>query len=550
MPQSNGYNGNADFLKWYKTHYGVDYDGKSELTRKEGMSDGDWNVGTILQNYYIQSKENERQRTEGISAINKRYDEMIDTAVAGYDSARDRLGANKSTAQQNAAITYQKLQKYLPMRQRAEGLGGLGTESAGIDAYNRYMSQMGDIESDYQSNMTAIDESQTSHIGELERYRSENIEEKNALHDTLAREYASDADSDSRSAWDKYLKGVKDSQDEAYDLVMKSLASSKSTSLDELLEFLAGYNDKVTDEQYKSLTEYAKSVADTNSKNASDASAADQESAYKMAMQVLSSSTAVDPAALMTYISQYEGKVSPEQYEALKQYATNVAGANAKTKADADQAAAAEIAEIVINGMLDSGDYKGAQEYLANNKALLGAATVDAYQGVIDSYIKEDERLKKEEEQKARDSRITSGQETISYNGMNYKITGAFDGDAMEKLNSDQLRQLKNAGYEGPYDPDIPNGTTFAVNFGWSSGYITYYNGTWYKSEAKGADTTPQSTQQSASQQSAPLTVGAPKGTTASKTILTAYGAGAAKDPAAAVGEYIGNLLSKYLFGK
>lgn len=572
MPQNSGYNGNTDFLKWYKTHYGVDYDGKSELTRKEGMSDGDWNVGTILQNYYIKSKESEAQRAKDIAGINERYDGMVKTAEAGYDSARKRLGESAAVAKQNASITYEKLKKYLPMQQKAQGLGGLGTQSSELAAYNRYMSQMGGIESDYQSNMTAIDDSQTEHIGELERYRTESIEDKEDMYDSLSRAYEENADNESRDAWDRYLKEFKDGQDKAYDLAMKSLSSSQSSSLEELLAFLAGYNGKVTDEQYKSLTEYAKSVADTNSKKEADASAADKEAAYKMAMQVLSSSTAVDPAALMAYISQYQGKVSHEQYAALEQYARNVAEANAKTKTDADQAAAAEIAEIVIGGMLDSGDYEGARKYLDSNKALLGSATVDAYQGVIDSYVKESDRIAEEEKKTEHDNRITSGQESFSYNGMEYRITEAYDGNIVDKLGDSQLKTFKNAGYSGPYDPSLPNGTTIAVG----TGYFTYYNGKWYKSMSLGKSTTPQGTESQTKQEdfegpplppsfeqngiqfpqqpggssSAVIPVGTPSRVSASDAMLHAYGAGAAQDPVAQAGQLIGSWISKYLFGK
>ena len=54
---TSGYNGSIDFLKWYKQNYGTDYDEKTGLSRKADMTDGDWDVGTILHNYYIKNQQ-------------------------------------------------------------------------------------------------------------------------------------------------------------------------------------------------------------------------------------------------------------------------------------------------------------------------------------------------------------------------------------------------------------------------------------------------------------------------------------------------------------
>lgn len=513
MPNtSKGYNGSTDFLKWYKGTYGTDYDKDTGLVRKEGMSDGDWDVGTILHNYYIKNQQNEADRQEKINSINQRYDGMRDTAMAGYDSARQALGENKATAQQNASITYDKLRKYLPMKQQAQGLGGLGTQSAELDAYNKYMSQMGGIASDYQENMRAIDTEETSSLGELERYRTDSLDEADTLYDNLGRSYADSADDEARAAWDGYLAADKQSKDEAYAMAQSILGASTSGNLEELMTYVNGLSGKVSPEQLAALGEYAKSVADANYKKATDEQTSKQQSdynnAYNMALGVLQSATTDNPEELMAYVNSLEGKVSPEQFAALQQIAQNVAGTNLKAKTDADQENANIIVETVVSGMLDAGNLDAAREYLENNKEFMGQSTYDAYSKVVDSYVKEEEKTTTEEEQAATDEKITAGKEYLTYKGIQFKLGDKLESDANEIAHNDSFReQLQNMNFDGPYDSNIPNGTTFMIRrdvtggdkvdgwdfvpivrwFNTTAGglekYITYYNGEWYFSE-------------------------------------------------------------------
>ena len=63
----NSYSGN-DFLEWWKTHYGTDYDGKSGIVKTEGMTDEDVAIGKSLLNSY-----NEQQ------LLTKQYNENVAT---------------------------------------------------------------------------------------------------------------------------------------------------------------------------------------------------------------------------------------------------------------------------------------------------------------------------------------------------------------------------------------------------------------------------------------------------------------------------------------
>ena len=70
----NSYSGN-DFLEWWKTHYGTDYDGKSGIVKTEGMTDEDVAIGKSLLNSY-----NEQQ------LLTQQYNENVATETDKYNS--------------------------------------------------------------------------------------------------------------------------------------------------------------------------------------------------------------------------------------------------------------------------------------------------------------------------------------------------------------------------------------------------------------------------------------------------------------------------------
>ncbi len=53
------YEGN-DFLEWYKSNFGVDYTGGG-LSRQQGMSDIDWDIGNELYSAYQQQQARKEQ---------------------------------------------------------------------------------------------------------------------------------------------------------------------------------------------------------------------------------------------------------------------------------------------------------------------------------------------------------------------------------------------------------------------------------------------------------------------------------------------------------
>ena len=323
----SGYNGSSDFLKWYKNLYGTDYNPSAGLVRAEGMSDGDWNVGTILHNYYLKNQQNEADRAEKIESINQRYNSMADTAKFGFDNARQTLGENKAAAQQNASITYDRLRKYLPMKARAQGLGGLGTESSDLEAYNTYMTQMGGIASDYQNNMRAIDNEETSSLSELEMYRADSLDEADELYDALGRSYGDNADKDAREAMERYIQGEKTSKDEAFAIAQSIIQNSTSANVNELMAYVNGLEGKVSPEQLTALQQIAKAKATANSN-------AESGQMFNSVAGIIANYSGTDINELLEYVNRYyDGKTDSVEYATLIEAANTRVEENKNTQA-------------------------------------------------------------------------------------------------------------------------------------------------------------------------------------------------------------------------
>lgn len=181
----SSYQGN-NFLEWWKHHYGTDYDGTSNISKTENMTEEDFAIGqTLLSNY---------QKTQKIESD---FQESSNKLLENYTAAKDTLDKNKHQAQQNASITLDKLKKYLPTQIKAQGLGGLGvSESSMLQAYNNYSRDMGAIESENAQKVSDLERAYGESVGNLEReknnllYYADKDENGNLLVDNVLQEYA------------------------------------------------------------------------------------------------------------------------------------------------------------------------------------------------------------------------------------------------------------------------------------------------------------------------------------------------------------------------
>ena len=243
----NSYSGNA-FLEWWKTHYGTDYDGTSNISKTENMTEEDFAIGqTLLSNY---------QKTQKIESD---FQESSNKLLENYTAAKDTFDKNKRQSQQNASITLDKLKKYLPTQIKAQGLGGLGvSESSMLQAHNNYSRDMGAIESEHTQKMSDLERAYGESLGNLESeknnllYYADKDENGNLLVNNTLNEYSEKRD-----------KEFDENYDRAYETIINSGIKDES----EMLTFIEQFRNTVDPSDWDSLVAEAKTVAGNNLNN-------------------------------------------------------------------------------------------------------------------------------------------------------------------------------------------------------------------------------------------------------------------------------------------
>lgn len=332
------YNGTSDFLEAFKENYGYDYDG-SALTRREGMSDGTWNALQSLYKYYQQGQEDEAKRNDEIQSENEYYDSKESELVGAYDSSRETLGANKGKAQQNASISLDKLLKYLPAQARAQGYEGLGmSESSALQAYANYNNNMGDIASDYNSQMASLDQSEVADKNELAKQRKDALSGINDKYDAYERARNEAAGSEAQSAWEAYEAERKAKEEQlrqeasaketkTYEEYRDMLNYSTSTDYESLVQGIDSLN--VSDEYKKLLKDKARIVVDANIKAKEEQDRINQENdeaKRKKESEALYNSVADSVAVKIESAMGEDGKISQSDYQAIVDYVNGYKG--------------------------------------------------------------------------------------------------------------------------------------------------------------------------------------------------------------------------------
>lgn len=325
------YNGTSDFLEAFKENYGYDYDG-SALTRREGMSDGTWNSLQSLYKYYQQGRDDEAKRGDEIQSENEYYDKKESELAGAYDSSRENLGENKGKAQQNASISLDKLLKYLPAQARAQGYEGLGmSESSALQAYANYNNNMGDIASDYNSQMSTLDQNEISEKNELAKQRKDTLASINDKYDAYERARNEAAGKEAQSAWEAYEAERKAKEEQlrqeasaketkAYEDYRDMLNYSTSTDYDSLIAGIANLN--VSEEYKQLLRDKARIVVDANIKQQAE----NDESKKKSEAEALYNSVADSVAVKIESAMGEDGKISQSDYQAIVDYVNGYKG--------------------------------------------------------------------------------------------------------------------------------------------------------------------------------------------------------------------------------
>lgn len=235
------------FLAWYKSQFGEDYNG--DFSKKEGMSDQDYETGNNLYQAYLQKQNLDKQ----------------------LDSANEALDNSKAQQRQEASILRDKMAKYLQQQNKNNGLDNLGvSESVGLQADAQYMNNLGQIESDinsrktdllnqYMNNKTDIEtETAANEQNILNKYQQLAREDEQKEYDRQQDEYnkkkyeeelAYQKEQDAYQRQQDELNKQKQAQDTAYNEFMSIVESGAFNSVGELEQFYNSYKDKLNPDQ-------------------------------------------------------------------------------------------------------------------------------------------------------------------------------------------------------------------------------------------------------------------------------------------------------------
>lgn len=134
------------FLDEFRRAYGVDYTG-SVPQKAAGMSDEAYQNMLAMQRAYLTE--------QGAQAT---YDAKQAAADTAYTAEADRLAKQREQSRRDAGVMLEKLSRYLPLAQKAQGLTGSGmAQSQSLAAYNDTLNRMGQADATYTDSMNSLD---------------------------------------------------------------------------------------------------------------------------------------------------------------------------------------------------------------------------------------------------------------------------------------------------------------------------------------------------------------------------------------------------------
>lgn len=437
------------FEQWYAKEMGSDYTGGG-VVRTEGMSDKDYQTGLLLQNDYI---------------AQQRADEKLRSGLA-------RLDAQRSSAQQSAAIGNEKLMKYLPQQLKAAGMGNLGvSQSAYLRQANNYATQRAAIDQNF-------NDAQGDLLGAYADAQAQREIERNKGISELERYYSDKAEADAKAADEQFLSlvqsGIWNSPEELRAAIDDARAAGKVSedALSMAEYFYTGYEG-----------DYAE---------------AGKEAQGKYLLEMIQSGYFGDPVALAEYIGSFNGKVSDDvmreawlMHDKFERDYESALDEKEKAAADAKSAEARQNADAQIQDIFSFesyDEYGGTPEQLrADLTPYLEAASDTVRQAAerrlaaFERWYAENaaatEEAEAEYEQMEKDAAVLEGRVPLERRGQKWRITGdAVDSETA--YSKDFRKQISTIGFATPYDEGIENGTTIKAG----GKHYTYYNGEWYPS--------------------------------------------------------------------
>ena len=156
--------------------------------------------------------------------------------------AQKQIEEKRRNSQQAADINYQKLQKYLPQQTKGYSIGM--TETAKIAANNAYQRQLAQAESDYNADMTELNNyvrTEQERLDDKEKAEQERLEDK-----------------------------AKAEQDKLFNEAKGIIEGGAWNTGSELQNYISGLEGKLSDNQYGVLKQYAGSIANNREQKAAE----------------------------------------------------------------------------------------------------------------------------------------------------------------------------------------------------------------------------------------------------------------------------------------
>lgn len=498
----------SSFTEWWKHHYGTDYDGTSDIVKLDGMTDTDIAIGNqLLKNYNQSNKltENYNKDVENTKAsygelstsLEKAYGTQIDALDRNRANAVANLGKSRSNALRTASVSRDRLEKYLPVMLKQQGLSGLGvSESATLGINSDYLKRVGSIEDSYQQNVSEVENNYADARAEAdsgynERMTELGIKEREAI-SAIERAYSDSMegvglDANGNSIVDGIVSGAQDDLTAYYEAIIKG------SDLEDFTEILSAIAGKVSDSQYQYLAGIANNQAEANK------AARESASAERFADLVNNNSTfeSLDELTItdengneVKYFDYIKGKVGDEVYQTLREAAEEKAKANKAAREEKEKDKVDEKAEpylLQLDTYLLNEDYEVGLKYLEKFKDRISEDSYEYYYGTFNvnagknpdgtstspSYITDTNNPNYNQQggnydgmtQEEKDERIISGKDLLASGGYDYKITGTIENNSgFLNDNADFIKQVTALGFKNGYDINLKNGTVIVCS--------------------------------------------------------------------------------------
>lgn len=493
-----------DFLEWYKTHYGKDYDG-SALNRGEGMLDQDWEIGSALYGTYKDKLAREEQYNNDKALLEKGYNDAQSVADNTYNTQKESLvgdynknqaellknyqssvsGLDKSKNQslQSASITYDKLKKYLPTQIKAQGLGGLGvSESTMLQAHNNYATQTGSIKNNYNENKTALEEAYGSNKANLDTTHESNmssLENQKLASDTERKTTLDQSLADLLTYYNSDMQGMKTDVGAITKKFFDQNKELQQNNYQDLAALISG--DLKTEDFNTFLTQIENADIDDNQKALLKTLATNQvnknistrrSGTFDNFKTTIGNITDLTTDNVFAKIDALD--IDDNQKAELKALAESQVGINVYN----ENVRQGEEGLDKISEAYHSGDYTTAQNLLENYKPYLTQGDYTNWSRDIQTGLDKVAAEEQKKQQEAYDKNVVEGKQYVncsekvysSYSGSaekssyawgKYQITGKADQSVLDS--SEFKKALSAIGANGSSASNIKNGTVFQL---------------------------------------------------------------------------------------